>query len=138
MRSMAAKTIHKRMLELGAGEFYKMGAADEAQGLDAVVEPWIRGLWPALDGALGRNSVADSHSPMSLLHELVHRKASMHAVENSLDMSSDASSTPSTGFIRKDRSSSVSEAAVAAVHAAILHAPLHSSGEDVLEAAAFV
>lgn len=48
----AAKTLHKRFLELGAVEFYRAGFADEAIGLDTVVEPWISGLWKALAAEL--------------------------------------------------------------------------------------
>lgn len=40
--------IDKRVRELGAKEVYGMGAADEATGLEDVVEPWIEGLWPAI------------------------------------------------------------------------------------------
>ena len=36
------------MKESGAQEFYERGAADEAEGLEEVVEPWMENLWPVL------------------------------------------------------------------------------------------
>eukprot|EP00163_Fabomonas_tropica_P030858 TRINITY_DN7144_c0_g1_i2.p1 TRINITY_DN7144_c0_g1~~TRINITY_DN7144_c0_g1_i2.p1 ORF type:complete len:745 (-),score=144.72 TRINITY_DN7144_c0_g1_i2:95-2287(-) len=45
------RTFEKRMKACGAQEFYQRGEADDATGLEAVVEPWIAGLWPALDKA---------------------------------------------------------------------------------------
>ena len=42
------KSLDKRMQALGAKHFYETGYADDAVGLELVVEPWIEGLWPAL------------------------------------------------------------------------------------------
>ncbi|XP_043920818.1 methionine synthase reductase [Protopterus annectens] len=42
------KTIDKRLQELGAQHFYDTGLADEVTGSEAVVDPWICGLWEAL------------------------------------------------------------------------------------------
>ncbi|KAJ2777792.1 hypothetical protein GGI15_004392 [Coemansia interrupta] len=39
--------------EAGARRFYEKGLADDATGLEDVVEPWIEGLWPALNEAVG-------------------------------------------------------------------------------------
>lgn len=44
----AGKTLDKRLEELGAKRFYLSGWADDAVGLEQVVEPWIEGLFPAL------------------------------------------------------------------------------------------
>ncbi|KAM9101085.1 methionine synthase reductase isoform X1 [Sarcophilus harrisii] len=43
------KIIDKRLQELGAQRFYKTGYADDCVGLELVVEPWIDGLWIALN-----------------------------------------------------------------------------------------
>ncbi|KAG8133124.1 putative Methionine synthase reductase protein [Naja naja] len=43
------KIIDKRFLELGAQRFCEVGLADDAVGLELVVEPWIAGLWVALN-----------------------------------------------------------------------------------------
>ena len=58
----AAKTIHKRLTELGGSEFYKMGLADESMGLDSVVDPWIKGLWPAIAAAAAAATETSSSS----------------------------------------------------------------------------
>ncbi|XP_052807093.1 methionine synthase reductase-like isoform X2 [Mya arenaria] len=42
------KTLDQRLQELGAGHLYSPGFADDAVGLEVVVEPWIEGLFPAL------------------------------------------------------------------------------------------
>ncbi|XP_046851855.1 methionine synthase reductase-like isoform X2 [Xenia sp. Carnegie-2017] len=47
-----SKNLNSRLLELGATHFYPPGFADDAVGLELVVEPWIEGLWPALQKEL--------------------------------------------------------------------------------------
>ena len=47
------KELDKRLLQLGARKFYETGYADDAVGLELTVEPWIEGLWPALQRHLG-------------------------------------------------------------------------------------
>ena len=47
------KVLDKRLLELGARQFYDTGHADDAVGLELTVEPWIEGLWPAVRRHLG-------------------------------------------------------------------------------------
>lgn len=49
------KTLRDLCLHLGAKEFYPIGLADDHVGLDAVVEPWIDGLWEALATALEKS-----------------------------------------------------------------------------------
>lgn len=41
--------LEKGLKKLGAQSFYPLGKADDETGLEQVVEPWIDGLWPALD-----------------------------------------------------------------------------------------
>ncbi|CAM9734341.1 unnamed protein product, partial [Phaeothamnion confervicola] len=43
------KSMNTRLRELGAEAFYPLVCADEALGLEDFVEPWLAGLWPALD-----------------------------------------------------------------------------------------
>ncbi|NXF37846.1 MTRR reductase, partial [Nyctibius bracteatus] len=45
------KTVDRRLQELGAQHFYDTGLADDCVGLELVVDPWIDGLWPALEKA---------------------------------------------------------------------------------------
>eukprot|EP01138_Halocafeteria_seosinensis_P007958 gb/GECG01008131.1/.p1 GENE.gb/GECG01008131.1/~~gb/GECG01008131.1/.p1 ORF type:complete len:990 (+),score=146.23 gb/GECG01008131.1/:1-2970(+) len=44
----AGVKINRRLKELGARPFHMFGTADEAMGLENVVEPWNEGLWQAL------------------------------------------------------------------------------------------
>jgi len=43
------KNLHNRLTQLGGESFYDLGCADEATGLEDVVEPWVVGLWEALE-----------------------------------------------------------------------------------------
>ncbi|KAJ2181640.1 hypothetical protein GGF45_001409 [Coemansia sp. RSA 551] len=43
-----AQRLDKQLEEAGARTFYKKGLADDATGMEEVVEPWIDGLWAAL------------------------------------------------------------------------------------------
>lgn len=56
------KALDKRLLQLGARQVYDTGYADDAVGLELVVEPWIEGLWPALRSHLGLLPEGDSQS----------------------------------------------------------------------------
>ncbi|KAJ1798056.1 hypothetical protein LPJ59_002746 [Coemansia sp. RSA 2399] len=51
-----AQRLDKQLGEIGATAFYKTGLADDATGLEEVVEPWIEGLWPAIAKELGKCS----------------------------------------------------------------------------------
>ncbi|XP_065882526.1 methionine synthase reductase-like isoform X2 [Dysidea avara] len=57
------KLLDERMNSLGATRFYDAGFADDAVGLEAVVEPWIEGLWNALSSLFDQNSNEMSKSP---------------------------------------------------------------------------
>lgn len=46
----ASKMIVKRLNELGAKSFYTPGYADEAIGLESVVDPWLQNLYPQIQG----------------------------------------------------------------------------------------
>jgi len=56
------KALDKRLLQLGARQFYVTGYADDAVGLELTVEPWIEGLWLALRKQLGLLPEEESHS----------------------------------------------------------------------------
>lgn len=51
------KDMDARFLELGAKQFYPTGFADDGVGLEVVAEPWLEGLYPALQKFLGVNSL---------------------------------------------------------------------------------
>mmetsp|Transcript_1356 Transcript_1356/g.4068 ORF Transcript_1356/g.4068 Transcript_1356/m.4068 type:complete len:629 (+) Transcript_1356:334-2220(+) len=44
-----SKRLEKALKNLGAKNIYYRGEADDEVGLEAVVEPWIDNLWPALE-----------------------------------------------------------------------------------------
>lgn len=46
------KQIDDCLVKLGATRFYQRGEADDAYGLEIVVEPWIEGLFPILEKLL--------------------------------------------------------------------------------------
>ncbi|KAH6934311.1 hypothetical protein HPB50_022903 [Hyalomma asiaticum] len=53
-----ARTLESQFDALGAARFYETGYADDAVGLETVVEPWIAGLWKALQRALFSVTIA--------------------------------------------------------------------------------
>ena len=66
--------IDKRLSELGARRFYPLGRADDAVGLDSVVEPWIKGLMKTLklsnsDGVANKMSNKEILSIDEEMHE---------------------------------------------------------------------
>ncbi|CAL1531539.1 unnamed protein product [Lymnaea stagnalis] len=62
-----AKDIDARLEELGAKRFYSTGHADDGVGLEVVAEPWLEGLYPALQKFLGINQTMEAS-----LTEVVH------------------------------------------------------------------
>ncbi|KAM5157941.1 methionine synthase reductase [Mantella aurantiaca] len=64
------KTVDRRLQELGATRFYDTGYADDSIGLELVVDPWIEGLWAALqkefmNRADGPEMEEDRKTPLS-------------------------------------------------------------------------
>lgn len=53
-----ARTFESQFDALGATRFYETGYADDAVGLEIIVEPWITELWEALQCALSPAAVA--------------------------------------------------------------------------------
>ncbi|CAN7945350.1 unnamed protein product, partial [Ixodes hexagonus] len=57
-----SRILEARFEALGAQSFYSTGYADDAVGLELVVEPWIEGLWQALRDCLGSAMAATGRS----------------------------------------------------------------------------
>lgn len=53
------KNFDERLQELGAKKMYPTGYADDAVGLEVVVEPWIEGLWKELHRILDKENPED-------------------------------------------------------------------------------
>ncbi|KAI9322855.1 hypothetical protein BX666DRAFT_1898968 [Dichotomocladium elegans] len=53
----SARWLEKRLKALGANPFYEKGLADDAEGLETVVDPWIEKLWDVLPTVLKQNEV---------------------------------------------------------------------------------
>ncbi|KAL5010026.1 hypothetical protein ScPMuIL_012331 [Solemya velum] len=62
------KSLDRRLEELGAKRFYDSAWGDDAVGLEIIVEPWLDGLFPAIQKFLGvtpsnsQNQVPDSEN----------------------------------------------------------------------------
>eukprot|EP00698_Gefionella_okellyi_P021874 TRINITY_DN7168_c0_g2_i2.p1 TRINITY_DN7168_c0_g2~~TRINITY_DN7168_c0_g2_i2.p1 ORF type:complete len:600 (+),score=119.08 TRINITY_DN7168_c0_g2_i2:195-1994(+) len=57
------KLLDQRLEELSGHRFYPLGKADDATGLDQVVDPWVAGLWSALKSEWTRlHAVAVAHN----------------------------------------------------------------------------
>ncbi|KAI8365331.1 uncharacterized protein BYT42DRAFT_550196 [Radiomyces spectabilis] len=57
-----AKRLEKKVKELGATVFYPKGLADDAEGLESVVDPWIEKLWAELPKVLAKSDNATASS----------------------------------------------------------------------------
>ncbi|XP_070603131.1 methionine synthase reductase isoform X2 [Erythrolamprus reginae] len=83
------KIIDKRFLELGAQRFCEVGFADDAVGLELVVEPWIAGLWVALNQEFASRKedkntsfCANKFSNLSISLQAEHLKTEDSSVKN--------------------------------------------------------
>lgn len=62
------KMIDRRLEELGAKRFYESGWGDDAVGLEIAVEPWMEGLFPALQKFLSVTSNTETHTDCERLN----------------------------------------------------------------------
>ncbi|CAF2754762.1 unnamed protein product [Rotaria sp. Silwood2] len=73
------RVLDHRFEELGATRFYPSAWADDAVGLDLIVEPWLQGFWPALKETLMKlntstetsiNNLSESINQLNLTQEI--------------------------------------------------------------------
>lgn len=76
------KSVEKQLQKLGAKQFYKPGWADDAVGLEIVVDPWIESLWTALssDGHCNQTN-SDEKSSVDLPAPAVSTNVSNNVAE---------------------------------------------------------
>ncbi|KAI8060825.1 hypothetical protein BC940DRAFT_311187 [Gongronella butleri] len=67
------KRIEKKCKELGATVFYEKGLADDAEGLENVVDPWIEHLWTALPKVLVSQGPVESETAVDKLADLLDK-----------------------------------------------------------------
>lgn len=69
-----ARTFDTYFEALGAARFYETGYADDAIGLEIVIEPWIADLWPALRCSLSSDTASPAHSQQCLSEQSMEEK----------------------------------------------------------------
>ncbi|KAL8194268.1 UNVERIFIED_CONTAM: hypothetical protein K2H54_011231, partial [Gekko kuhli] len=94
------KLVDKRFQELGAQRFYETGLADDAVGLELVVDPWIAGLWAALSQEFAsRKEEAGDHGKTAVLraslsHKIEHLTLEDSAVRNGILSKNEGKANP--------------------------------------------
>lgn len=82
------KTLDRRLLALGAKPFYKTGYADDAVGLELVVDPWIEGLWTAVKKCVGLDNSEENecNGTSGNLNEVeINSQSNSNSNSNSVD-----------------------------------------------------
>lgn len=76
------RQIDEYMSKLGAGKFYARGEADEAYGLESVVEPWISQVYPTLDSFLQTLNIGEKACDEMLVVKEAKSKEVNGKIEN--------------------------------------------------------
>ncbi|KAK7092257.1 methionine synthase reductase-like [Littorina saxatilis] len=74
-----AQNIDRRLAQLGAKRFYPSGFADEAVGLEVVVDPWIEDLFSAVKDCLNTRPASD----VSLTTDPATQQTTVNGLHNS-------------------------------------------------------
>ncbi|KAJ1962588.1 hypothetical protein GGI12_002562 [Dipsacomyces acuminosporus] len=64
-----AQRLDKQLQATGATAFYPKGLADDATGLEEVVEPWIDGLWPVLSTVAAVHGAPEAATPSAAANQ---------------------------------------------------------------------
>ncbi|CEP19558.1 hypothetical protein [Parasitella parasitica] len=80
----SGKKLEKKFKDLGAQVFYEKGLADDAEGLENVVDPWIEKLWEVLPTVLKQTGSASIEA--SVAHEKELEKEMTELAINPVDM----------------------------------------------------
>jgi methionine synthase reductase len=76
------KSVERQLNKMGAKQFYKSGWADDAVGLEIVVDPWIEGLWPELTRQL-----REPHTHFVSIGEVITEKTASLPSTSQLEIS---------------------------------------------------
>lgn len=69
------RTFDSHFEALGAARFYETGYADDAVGLEVVVEPWVAGLWSALRSSVSTTMTAEIQGQQCFSAQSVYEKS---------------------------------------------------------------
>ena len=79
----APRYVHQKLRELGAKEFYYMGEADDATGLEATFEPWLEGIQAAVLSEVDQLNSLTSQAVEDLLKPIAKDESTTEVAENS-------------------------------------------------------
>ncbi|KAH0618045.1 hypothetical protein JD844_016999 [Phrynosoma platyrhinos] len=123
------KIVDRRLHELGAQRFCEVGQADDAVGLELVVEPWIANLWVALDQEFASKKEDTNHnasvcasavSNSCIVSKVEHLKIEDSKVKTGLVSKADIYSKLSTQDFQPSLSQSVPPLSQSALNVAAL------------------
>lgn len=80
----SGKKLEKKFKDLGAQVFYEKGLADDAEGLENIVDPWIEKLWEVLPTVLKQDGNVSIES--SIAHEKELEKEMTELAINPVDV----------------------------------------------------
>ncbi|RIB11914.1 hypothetical protein C2G38_2202195 [Gigaspora rosea] len=95
-----AKRLEKKLLDLGGTSFYNTGLADDAVGLESIVDPWIANLWPALANVCVKKQ---KDSGIDVTESIV----SLSIKDNSQNTNNDQSNENDSNLINGKKSESI-------------------------------
>lgn len=93
------RRLEKKLIELGGTVFYEKGLADDGTGLEEVVDPWIAGLWTALESVCEREVVETTGAANRVSSSLPPKKKDTVSDEQVDDVVSKYL-TPATGDVK--------------------------------------
>jgi sulfite reductase alpha subunit-like flavoprotein len=92
------KMVDEGLSRIGAKKFYQRGEADDAYGLEIVVEPWIEGLYPVLENLCReideRNEKQGSENNKEAEHSITKKEKNLISTSSNLKIFNEENKTP--------------------------------------------